>query len=190
MDWTWEMIQSSMDTRSWRMWWRKWSNGKQSWKWKYKCAMTRVIFWLKNMNKLKYYNMLLLYGRVVNCFYPLKFPWNDGFKHSKGWKELHHYYGCKCNVLDMILCQMAVHQRKLQTNVKSVVIEVFCPYYNKKHEPADSYRSSSLKYDERNSHGKSGLWMSCRTGSALPVSSEQRCGVFFIISYDDNGFLW
>jgi len=24
----------------------------------------------------------------------------------------------------------------------------------------------------------------------LPVSSEQRCGMSFIISYDDNGFLW
>jgi len=39
-------------------------------------------------------------------------------------------------------------------------------------------------------HGESGCQMFCRTGSALPVSSEQRCGMFFIISYDDNGFSW
>jgi len=64
-------------------------------------------------------------------FDPLKFPSNDGFKDSKGWKELHHvlWMQVQCNGYDIVL--NGCISKKFQINIKICCHKSITYYYKK-----------------------------------------------------------
>ena len=116
-----------------------------------------------------------------------KFPIDDGFKNSNGWKDLHRILRLQAQISGFDIVSNGC-PTKSQPNQRRICCRRSILYFNKNHKLADCYRGTSLKNDKKNSRGKTGRQMSHRTASALPVSAEERCGMFFIVSFDDNGY--
>jgi len=128
-------------------------------------------------------------GKGYKLYFDIcKYPIENGFKsNSNGWKELHRVLRLQAQGAGYDIVSNGC-PTKNSSNQRRICCRLSIMYFNKKHTISDSYRGCSLKNDRKNSRGKIGRRMPRRTASALPISLEQKCGMFFIVSFDENGY--
>ena len=122
-------------------------------------------------------------------FSSTKYPIEDGFG-GKGWLALKAAIYRNAIACGFKLISNGTARNKNYPNNKTIRCNHAITYTCRKHKDIEStnYRRTTLCNDRLNSRGKAGLSQCRKSSSSRPMNNECTCSMYFMISYNRNGF--